>query len=153
MARPSKLNDELLTRICGHLEKGLPRRRAAALEGIDESTFTRWFYKGANVDEKGLARKFFIEVNRAEAQLQKTCIEMLQSGMKAGDPRVVLNFLGRRFADEWGRKDNVEEARPEDQAANAQVMREQILERFERLCPDATEPAAEPAPVEPPDAQ
>lgn len=143
-----------MAEVCKHLEIGLPRRRVAGLAMIDESTFARWFTRGSSSDEKGLYRDFYLAVNEAEAKLQQSVIEMIRAG-GAADPKLLLNFLGRRFPDEWGRRDNVEEARVEDQAAEAKALRDTLIERFDKLQADDA-PDSPPAPAKseaPPDGQ
>lgn len=134
MARPTKLTKELQDKVCEFLEKGNTRKASAALVLIDEVTFSRWYHRGAR-EEKGQYRDFFLRVNEAEAKCQDTGVETIRAG-SVGNPKLVLNFMGRRFPSDWGRRDNVETVSVEDMAAKQQATRELLIERLEKLLPE-----------------
>lgn len=138
--------------ICGHLETGVFRRDAAALVNIDEGTFSRWYSRGSHDDERGIYREFYLAVNKSEAQMKLSASMTLQAGA-AQNPKLLLSWLGRRFPAQYGRKDNVEEIRPEDQAASTQQLRDELLEMAAKLAPEPEEPTPAPVAEVPADAQ
>lgn len=148
----SKLTPELIAKIVPMMaEDGLHRRAVSALIGIDEVTFSRWYHRGAR-NEKGdrLYHEFWLAVNDAEARYMQAAHKTLASA--AGrNPKILMWQLSRRFPDLYGRKDNVDPVTPEDQASKIASMREQLIERLEKLFPEEPEPtpAAVPEPVAP----
>ncbi|WP_338865165.1 hypothetical protein [Myxococcus stipitatus] len=140
MARPTKLTPERQSEICAHLERGLFRRAAAGLTGIEEHTLSQWYHRGAG-EERGLYRDFYLAVNAAEAKFMAGATDMLQSAA-SHNPKHVQWLLSRRFPDLYGRRDNVEAQAPEDKAADEQALRELLMERLGRFLPDEPEPEA-----------
>jgi hypothetical protein len=135
--RPSKLTAELQEQFCELLRKGLFRKHAAARIGIPERTTANWYHRGAR-EERGKFYEFYLAVDDAEATFAQTGIEML-TAMQSGDPKVIQWLLSRRFPEHYGRKDNVEDERPEDRAAQQQAVRTLLMERLERLLPEAAQ--------------
>lgn len=133
MGRPSKLNPAVQDQICTLLQRGIPRARCAALAGIDDDTFRLWFNRGVT-EGAGPYRDFYLAVMKAEAMLHQTVAEMLMSHV-ASDPKTLLSWMGRRFPEEFGRRDNVDVQSPEDKAANEQALRSLLIERLERFAP------------------
>lgn len=155
MARPTKLKPEIQAAICQHLEAGLFRKRAAALVGVDENTFCNWFQRGA-AEDKGPFRDFYMAVLLAEAKVHQSATAMLQSGAPT-NLKLLLSWLARRFPEEFGRRDNVEEKSVEDKNSQAQATRSLLVERLERLfpepLPDPTSEEAATPPAVPADAE
>lgn len=149
MARPTRLNKALIEAICAPIKDGAHRRFAAAQAGVDESQLSRWFHRGAGEDS-GIFRELFLAVNNAEAEFEQAARTLLKSGA-AHDPKLALQWLGRRFPDLYGRRDNVERENPEDRAQQAQQTRDLLMERLEKLFPEAPEAAEPPGAV--PDAE
>jgi len=146
MAPRSKLNHELLNVFCEHLRRGLFRRAAAGLVGVEEHSVSRWYHRGAS-ETRGIYREFFLAVNRAEAEFMQGATETLQAASTT-NPKHVQWLLSRRFPDLYGRRDNVEAKNPEDQAADTAALRELLLDRLGKFLPDepvAPEPAPAPA--------
>lgn len=140
MARPTKLTPELQSDICAHLERGLFRRAAAGLVGVEEHTLSRWYHRGAG-ESRGLYRAFFLAVNEAEAKFMAGATDMLQAAA-SHNPKHVQWLLSRRFPDLYGRRDNVEAQAPEDKAADEKALRELLMERLGRFLPDGAEAGA-----------
>jgi hypothetical protein len=138
-----KLNKQLQAEVCAYLEKGNTRRASSALVHVDEATFSRWFHRGAR-DERGPYRDFYLAVLEAEAKCQDQGIETFKLALPR-NPKLMLNFLSRRFPADWGRRDNVEQISVEDMATKQQQTRELLLERLEKLLPENDE-EAQPAP-------
>jgi hypothetical protein len=139
----TKLNPTIIERIKPLLgDEGLHRRAVAAIIGIDEVTFSRWYYRGAR-NERGdkLFHDFYLAVNAAEATFMQSAHRTLQ-GAAGRNPKILMWLLSRRFADLYGRKDNVDQPTPEDQAQKTESMRELLIERLEKLIPEEPEPPA-----------
>lgn len=132
--------------MCVKLAEGLHRRHAAAAFDLDETTFSRWFHRGAG-EESGPYREFFLAVQRAEAAFAESGLQTLKS-MAVSDAKIIQWQLSRRFPDLYGRRDNVEKENPEDRAAQLNELRQTLVERFQKLCPEP-----EPEPVAVPDAE
>lgn len=141
MGRPPKLNADLQEQIVLAIrEDGLFHKDAAAIVGIDEKTFSRWFTAGAHEDAKPLYRAFYLAVCKAEADFKHEAHKSLKAA-SASNPKFLLSFLGRRFPAQYGRKDNVEDRSAEDRAADQAALRETLLERVDRLfAPPPAEP-------------
>lgn len=147
MARPTKLTRDLIAKVRPLLcDEGLHRRDVAALIGVDEVTFSRWYHRGAR-NEKGdkLFYEFYLAVQQAEAEFKQSAHKTLQ-GASGRNPKILMWLLSRRFADQYGRKDNADPVTPEDQAQRAESLRELLIERLEKLVPEEPEPAKEEAP-------
>ncbi len=145
MARPTKLTKELQAKACELLAvDGLFRREVAALVGIDEVTFSRWYHKGS-AEERGIYHEFFLAVNLAEAACQQAALATIKAAATK-NPKHLQWFLSRRFPHQWGRRDNVEETRAEDQTAQALSLQQLLFERLTKLVPAPEEPAAEGTP-------
>jgi len=142
VGRPPKSLQALHGQFCDLLRKGLHRPHAAAQIGLTEAQVSEWYANGAR-DTKGIYREFHLKVNKAEAEFAQACLDtMIARG--AADPKVIQWVLSRRFPEHFGRHDNVEAERPEDRAAQQQATRQLLIERLERLFPEAPEPSVEP---------
>lgn len=127
MAAHPKLTPEVQQAICKALELGLPRRRAAWKAGIDEGTVSRWYRGGSADDAPPRLRDFRAAVEKAEATHQEKLIK------RANRVERPLAILGRRYPDEWGRRDNVEADDAESKAADAAATRQLLMDRLEKL--------------------
>lgn len=135
MARPSKLTPQLQAEICRLIaEDGLFRGAAASLVDVDEATVSRWYTRGAR-EEKGPYRAFHLAVAKAEATFQQTATTMLKAS-SARNPKILQWILSRRFPHQYGRRDNVELVNADDQAADAQQLRELLMARLTKLAPE-----------------
>lgn len=143
----SKLDRELIKRFCYYIKRGAFRGRAAALVGVHEVTVSNWMARGAAASAKDpgerLYREFFQKVMRAEARCQQNALDTIRAAASA-NPKHLQWFLTRRFPGEWGRRDNVAEENPSDQAADAKALREQLVERFLKLAKTAVSEQAKP---------
>lgn len=147
MAPKPKLTHELIKNFCEPIRRsGLTRKRAAALVGVDEGTASRWYRRGIE-QQRGLYADFARAVSRAEADFQLSMLERLGEGVAATiaagrDPSgAVLKVLGRRFPDEWGRRDNVPDRDEGQEVKDAAMVRVSFLERLEKLLPKVEAPA------------
>jgi hypothetical protein len=149
MARPTKLTRDLIAKVQPLLcDEGLHRRDVAAILGIDEVTFSRWYYRGAR-NERGdaLFNDFFHAVNEAEAKFKQSAHKTLLNA-SGRNPGILMWALSKRFRDQYGKQDSSDPTTPEDQAQKTESMRELLIERLEKLLPEPAAPAAEAAPTE-----
>jgi hypothetical protein len=137
--RPSKLNTERAKRITDLISQGLHRGQAGFLAGVDESTVSVWYHRGAR-EERGIYREFFMGVNAAEATFERAGVDAL-CATAPSNPRVMQWILSRRFPARWSRRDNVAEVPVEAHAEQQQAARALLIERLERLLPPEPEPA------------
>lgn len=146
MARPTKLDPKAREKILESLRAGMFRRHAAALVGVTESTLSVWYNRGHR-EARGLYHDFAVAVDAAEAEFAQAGVEQLV-GAAPHNPRIMQWLLSRRFPAEYGRRDNVEPTGTEDSQADAQALRELLIERLQKLAPEP-----EPDPVEEPTAE
>ena len=96
MARPTKYNQGVASRICDGLKRGLTRQACCALGGITDETFSNWLKR--NLD-------FLDLVTQAEAEAERVFTESIYNAANEGDWKAGLEWLKRRRRDEYG--DNV----------------------------------------------
>ena len=82
---------------------------AAEMHGVPEGSFYRWMAHGRDDDEAGKAspyREFRESVTRACARSEAALLaEIRKLCREKGDARTLLDLLGRRFPERWGRPD------------------------------------------------
>jgi len=153
VGRPPKALKALQKQFCDLLRKGMHRPMAAAQVGLTEAMVSEWYAKGAK-ETKGIYFEFLRDVNKAESDFVAACFDtMIAHG--PSDPKVLQWALSRRHPELFGRHDNYEIVSAEDRAAQEQATMQLLMERFERLLPQAppTEPpATEKSPQETPNA-
>ncbi len=86
------------------MERGHYAKHAAALAGIGVQTLTDWLIRGRD-SERGPYRKFLEDFERAEAVGVNRHVEVI---VEAEDPRVSMDWLGRRHRDEYGKTTRTE---------------------------------------------
>ena len=137
MARPTKLTPELQQRIGDNVAFGLTYSLATESVGITYKTLNDWLKKGRS-STSGKYYQFFKYIQKRNADAAKALLERLNEAAKAGDTRIYMFILERRFPDEFGRrvyrKTNVVSESQNmivDIAINdADGIRAQILEKF-----------------------
>ena len=82
MARPTKINRDLIDNIAGHISNGVTPEVAAQVEGINPATYYRWINKGKD-DTKGLFYEFCEAITQART-LMRAKIELT---LAETDPR------------------------------------------------------------------
>lgn len=102
-SRPKKLNDDLITEICGYISLGNYIRTACAACGISYPVFYRWMKHGRE-NKAPIYVKFYNEVKRAEAELESKVVANWQKQIPY-DWHAAKEFLGRRFPKSWGAPD------------------------------------------------
>jgi hypothetical protein len=82
---------------------GLTYFLAAEAAGITYKTFNEYMNRG-KTEKSGKYHQFAQYVNKRNANTAKTLLEHLNSSAKAGDTRICLWILERRFASDFGRR-------------------------------------------------
>lgn len=103
MARPSILNERLITEFCAYVRMGCPIDTACQLSGLSRPTFYRWKQAYENGRARGLHRQFFRELDVAQAQAVQLCVSnILAAGKKNWTAHAW--FLERVMPAQFGRK-------------------------------------------------
>lgn len=105
MARPSKLTDETIEKICEAIRAGSYPESAAEFAGISVRTFWRWFDRGTKV-RSGIYKRFVRAVQKAERDGEVALAAMVRKGAPK-DWRAAAFLLERRYAERWARKEQV----------------------------------------------
>jgi len=102
--RKTKLNEELIKKICNFIRAGNYIETACQAVGIDPSTFYRWRKKGSleqDSEQDSLILQFCNAVKEAEAESEVALV--LEIRKKATeDWRAADNILKKRFRERWG---------------------------------------------------
>ncbi len=137
MARPTKLTPEIQQKIGDSVSLGLTYALAANSAGITYQTFNQWMQRGKN-STYGEYFNFYQHVTKRNADGARKLLERLNSAAKAGDTRICMWILERRFSEEFGRrvyrKTNVVSENlnqnVEISVTDADKIRERILEKL-----------------------
>ena len=103
MARPSKLTPEIQQKIGDNIALGLTYRLAAESAGVTYKTFNDWMNKG-KIGRSGKYYQFYKHINKCNADGARKLLKRIQEVAEAGDIRICLWILERRFPDEFGRQ-------------------------------------------------
>jgi len=140
MARPCKLTTDIQQKIGAGISLGLTYALAANSAGISYQTFNSWYQKG-RTEKAGKYFKFSQYINKCNADAAKTLLERLNEAVKAGDTRICIWILERRFSEDFGRREyrkmNVvsenQNVNVEINVKEADILRKQILEKFDQF--------------------
>jgi transposase len=141
MARPSKLTSEIQQRIGDNIALGLTYRLAAQSVGITYKTLNEWNQKGQK-EQSGKYYQFSQHIQKCNAEGAMKLLERLNEAVKAGDTRICMFILERRFPEDFGRRqyrkmnvvsENIN-ANVEITIQEGDLLRKQIFTKFDRLC-------------------
>ncbi len=113
MARETKLTPKIAAAIVKHIAAGVPRKHAAAAEGIVEDTIYKWMRRG----RKGTALddpyvKFFYAMKKADAQSVIRRVKRIEQAGKDGTWQADAWHLERVHDKEFaGNKREIKELR------------------------------------------
>ncbi|HAL86549.1 MAG TPA: hypothetical protein DCM31_06550 [Deferribacteraceae bacterium] len=95
MSKSCKLTDELIKICVENVKLGMSYSACAKAIGVTYQTWRNWITNG----EKGKEpyAKFYIEIQKAEAELMKECLESVKLSMKLGDVKSAMFILEKRF--------------------------------------------------------
>ena len=110
MPIPQNLTPDRFGRMLSAIEQGMSRKGAAAMVGIQQSTFNHWQTR-ANQGEQPYADLFAL-VAFAESRIE---LYMLSSWVRAAqdDWKAAQSYLEKRFPQEWGSRPQVTLTLPE----------------------------------------
>jgi hypothetical protein len=103
MARPTKLTPDIQQKIGDGITLGLTYALAANSASVTYQTFNSWYQKG-KTEKAGKYFKFSQYINKCNADAAKTLLERLNLAAKAGDTRICIWILERRFSEDFGRR-------------------------------------------------
>ena len=140
MVRPSKLTKEIQQRIGDNITFGLTYSLAASAAGITYKTFNDWLDRG-KTEKSGKYYQFYQYIQKCNAEGAKKLLENLNAAAKAGDTRICLWILDRRFSEDFGRRvyrktNIVSENHNENvdiDVNDSDSIRKEILAKFERV--------------------
>lgn len=111
--------------------------RSYGKAGITYQTLNDWLKRG-QTEKSGKYYHFFKYIQKCNADAAKTLLERLNTAAKAGDTRICMFILERRFSEEFGRKvyrktnivaENLNQ-NVEIVVTDADKIRDSILEKF-----------------------
>ena len=83
MARPSKLNEELIDKFTEKLKKGLPVTSVCDLLMVTQPSYNNWLRQGEqdlNDEQETLFSSFFLMVKKSRAEFEEEALEDIGSG-------------------------------------------------------------------------
>ncbi len=104
MARPTKLTPEIAGLLTKAVERGHFLETAAALAGVDKTTFWRWLKRGAK-EKHGPYRDLKESLDKGMATAEDLCVTSL---IASSDSQNMKWILERRFSERWARKEKLE---------------------------------------------
>jgi len=140
MARPTKLTPEIQKKIGDGVSLGLTYALAANAAGITYQTLNQWMSKG-KTEKSGKYFEFTQHIQKCNAEGALKLLERLNEAVKAGDTRICMFILERRFSEDFGRRvyrkmnivsENINE-NVELTVKEGDQIRKQILSKFDRL--------------------
>lgn len=104
MSRPSKLTPKIQKRIGENIALELTYRLAAESAGLIYKTLNEWNQRG-QTEKSGKSFQFYKYIHKCNDDAAKTLLERLNDAAKAGDTRICLWVLERRFSEYFGRRE------------------------------------------------
>jgi transposase len=102
--RPSKLTEDVQTKIIRAIQSGNWLETAASYAGVDASTVRRWMAKGEAEDSEEPYRSFCAAVKQARAEAEIRAVALIQKAAQDGTWQASAWYLERSHPDRWGRK-------------------------------------------------
>jgi hypothetical protein len=101
MPRHAELTPEVQKQIVVALLHGNYRKIAAEAGGIDYSTFSRWMARGK---KRGKSHEPYRTFRKAVLEAEKRSeTDAVARVYRQPDPRVLLDMMGRRWPERWGK--------------------------------------------------
>jgi len=104
--RPTKLTPDLQAKIVEALKAGNYAEVAARHVGIASSTFYDWMKRGGEGDRR--FSEFSEAIGEAEAFAHARAVTIIAKAM-ADDWKAAAWYLERKYHDEWGRRDKLDQ--------------------------------------------
>ena len=140
MARPTKLTPDIQQKIGDGITLGLTYALAANSAGVTYQSFNQWVSKG-KTEKSGKYFEFTQHIQKCNAEAAKYLLERLNLAAKAGDTRICMFILERRFPEDFARRqyrkmniisENINE-NVELTVKEGDQIRKQILENFDLI--------------------
>ena len=100
-----KLNQDLQTKLCNYIEKGIPIIYSCQLVGITRATYYNWYNKGTSA-KSGKFKEFVKAVEKAKAVAISKSVETILTASKK-DWKAAAWYLERIAPNEFSKKDNI----------------------------------------------
>ncbi len=102
MARPSKLSEPVVNRLCEAIRKGATYERACDYAGISYSTFNGWIQQ-AETAKSGQFLKFLEAIRTAEGEAAKRWLDIIDAAaLNDGNWKAAAWMLSRRYPKDYG---------------------------------------------------
>lgn len=135
MARPTKLNAEVLEKIVTAIKAGSYVETAAAFAGVGKSTLYDWLRKGA-AQKNGIYREFSIAIEQALAHADVRDITIIAQAAQKGVWQAAAWRLERKYPDRWGKRTVIQvggEGAMQSKEIDLANLSDQELDDLERL--------------------
>lgn len=104
--RKSKINEEIIEKICILVRAGNYIETASAYAGIDKQTLYSWMRKGAAA-KSGIYKRFSDALLKACAEAELRDLQIIANAAAGGQWQAAAWRLERRAPSRWGRRDFV----------------------------------------------
>ena len=130
MARPTKLTARVEKMILEGARNGNYRAVLARAAGVHPDTLANWVARG---QEGGASNaryvRFLGALTRAEAEAETQAVAILRKAMVT-DPRIITEFLRRRYPDRWSTTDRIAGKVTHEHTHEVSVKVDDEIERF-----------------------
>lgn len=140
------LTPKVADRIVQEIRNGQFLAVAAALAGVAPNTVSGWLAKGEKGDEQ--YREFYERFLQAEAEAEGEIHAVMRERAKI-DPKYALAYAGRRWAQRWGRHDNLTVNSGDEERGDADAAKDALLSRLTGLIERIQAQGPETPPPEP----
>jgi hypothetical protein len=108
VGRPQAFSQERADRAVEAVRAGHTRRAAAQAAGVGASTLFRWLECSERPDAPEEYRDFWDRIHSAEAESERSLVDIVLAEAKSGSWRAATWLLEKRHAREWAPKAKVE---------------------------------------------
>lgn len=119
MARPCKIDDDLIKMCSDNVRLGLSYAACAKAIGISYETWSNWTKNGKA--GKTPYAKWYIAIQAAEADLMKECLESVKMSMRLGNVESAKFLLERRFSAEGYGKQTAVNMKAQTESVNVNM--------------------------------
>lgn len=104
----TKFNPETCHKIIQAIKQGNYQKTAAALAGIDESTYYRWVERGKEA-KSGKYCEFYKSIKKAEEFAKAYYLQQIREAAESKKHwQAAAWYLERKFPDEFGRRQSID---------------------------------------------
>jgi hypothetical protein len=114
MPRPTKLTEEISTKIVALVRAGNYRETSCAAVGITPKTLRNWLHRSSQGGRRNAAYiKFAEDLEKAEAHAEALDNQRVSKAAEAGDWRAAAWRLARKRPDRWGERQHLVHSGPD----------------------------------------